>query len=187
MCVVCACFCALVQNRLTGALHSNMFSQTAGLVSPDHRAWPLSLRVLDLSSNVGLSGPLPQAGAGYADLATIDISNTSVSGALPASWAAFPSLQRLSATDTRLQCEFDFDAAAGAVSVGRGTGAVRLGDQPNAPPAAACCPQPGPFRPPPLRRAAGDARHSASTHPLTNLPLTDVHLCLLLLLCARPL
>ena len=104
-----------------------MFSQTAGLVSPDHRAWPLSLRVLDLSSNVGLSGPLPQAGAGYADLRTIDVSNTSVSGALPASWAAFPSLQRLSATDTRLQCELGFDAAAGAVSVGRGQGRAPCG------------------------------------------------------------
>jgi hypothetical protein len=112
-----------------------MFSQTAGLVSPEHRAWPLSLRVLDLSSNFGLSGPLPQAGAGYADLSTIDLSNTSVSGALPASWAAFPSLQRLSATDTRLQCALDFDAAAGAVSGGERawTGAVRLGGQVNAP------------------------------------------------------
>jgi hypothetical protein len=94
------------------------------------------LRVLDLSSNVGLSGPLPQAGAGYADLSTIDVSNTSVSGSLPPSWAAFPSLQRLSVTDTWLQCELDFDAAAGAVSVGRGTGAGWLAGQPNAPRAA---------------------------------------------------
>ena len=124
-----------------------MFSQTAGLVSPEQRAWPLSLRVLDLSSNVGLLGPLPQAGSGYADLAAIDLSNTSVSGALPASWAAFPSLQRLSATDTRLQCELGFDAAAGAVSVGRGTGAVRMGGQlsgqPNARAAATRFPQSG--------------------------------------------
>ena len=99
-----------------------MFAQSSGLVSFLDAAWPLSLRVLDLSSNAGLSGPLPQAGAGYADLSTIDVSNTSVSGALPASWAAFPSLQRLSATDTRLQCALDFDAAAGAVSGGRGEG-----------------------------------------------------------------
>ena len=115
------------QNKLTGSLPSKMFAQSSGLVSYLNAAWPLSLRVLDLSSNVGLTGSLPSAGAGYADLATIDISNTSVSGALPASWAAFPSLQRLSATDTRLRCELDLDAAAGAVSVGRGQGRAPFG------------------------------------------------------------
>ena len=104
------------QNKLTGSLPSKMFAQSSGLVSYLDAAWPLSLRVLDLSSNVGLIGSLPSAGAGYADLAMIDISNTSVSGVLPASWAAFPSLQRLSATDTELSCALAFDVVAGAVS-----------------------------------------------------------------------
>jgi len=79
-------------------------------------AWPLSLRVLDLSSNAGIFGPLPPAGSGYADLATVDLSNTSVSGALPSSWSMFPSLQRLVATDTAMKCALEFNATAGAVS-----------------------------------------------------------------------
>ena len=93
-----------------------MFAHSAGLVGFQNSAWPLSLRVLDLSSNVGIVGPLPQAGAGYADLATVDLSNTSVSGALPSSWSLFPSLQRLVATDTAMACELEFNATAGAVS-----------------------------------------------------------------------
>jgi hypothetical protein len=78
--------------------------------------WPTTVKLLDLSSNVGIIGPLPPAGSGYSDLATIDLSNTSVSGPLPASWSAFPSLQRLTATDTQLACALTFDAAEGSVS-----------------------------------------------------------------------
>jgi len=88
--------------------------------------WPLSLRLLDLSSNVGIVGPLPPAGSGYSDLSTIDLSNTSVSGPLPASWAAFPSLQRLTATDTQLACALTFDAAEGSVSRRRAGGRARI-------------------------------------------------------------
>ena len=91
------------------------------MLSPSSRPvnqpfWPTTIRLLDLSSNVGIVGPLPPAGSGYSDLATIDLSNTSVSGPLPASWSAFPSLQRLTATDTQLACALTFDAAEGAVS-----------------------------------------------------------------------
>ena len=93
-----------------------MFAHSAGLVGFQNSAWPLSLRVLDLSSNVGIVGPLPPAGSGYADLATVDLSHTSVSGPLPPSWSMFPSLQRLSATDTAMKCALGFDAAEGVVS-----------------------------------------------------------------------
>ena len=91
-----------------------MFSPSSHPVHQPY--WPPSLRLLDLSSNVGIVGPLPPAGSGYSDLATVDLSNTSVSGPLPASWSAFPSLQRLIATDTNLSCALTFDAAEGSVS-----------------------------------------------------------------------
>ena len=94
--------------------YPNMFAQSS--VPLDQPYWPPSIRLLDLSSNVGIVGPLPPAGSGYSDLSTIDLSNTSVSGPLPASWSAFPSLQRLTATDTQLACALTFDAAEGSVS-----------------------------------------------------------------------
>jgi hypothetical protein len=127
-------------------------------------AWPLSLRVLDLSSNVGIFGPLPPAGSGYADLTTVDLSNTSVSGALPSSWSLFPSLQRLVATDTAMTCALEFNATDGAVSgEGEGDGRRAAGRRAQR---AARWPQPGPFQPPPLRRATGAARSLALTRPL---------------------
>jgi hypothetical protein len=82
----------------------------------DRPYWPVTVTLLDLSSNVGIIGPLPPAGSGYSDLSTIDLSNTSVSGPLPASWSNFPSLQRFIVTDTNLSCALTFNAAEGSVS-----------------------------------------------------------------------
>jgi hypothetical protein len=93
-----------------------MFFYSSGLTQAMHSVWPLSLRVLDLSSNVGIVGPLPPAGAGYANFATIDLSNTSVSGPIPPSWSVFPSLQRIVVTDTRLTCTLTVNVTDGAVS-----------------------------------------------------------------------
>jgi len=102
------------QNEIRGLFPATAFAQSS--ISLNQPYWPPSIKLLDLSSNLGIVGLLPPAGYGYNDLATIDLSNTSVSGSLPSSWSAFPSLQRLTATDTQLACALSFDAAKGSVS-----------------------------------------------------------------------
>jgi hypothetical protein len=122
----------LAQNALSGTLPTTMFSESS--IPLNQPYWPSTITLLDLSSNVGISGPLPPAGSGYADLSTIDLSNTSVSGPLPSSWSAFPSLQRLIATNTNLSCALTFDAAERVVSglMGgvHGQAAARIRDSP---------------------------------------------------------
>jgi hypothetical protein len=67
-------------------------------------AWPSSLQALTVSRNVGITGPLPEAGEGN-QITTLDLSGTSVGGNIPASWSSLTELQQLSLKGTEVRCQ----------------------------------------------------------------------------------
>jgi hypothetical protein len=107
-------------NQLVGTLPASCFTWTAleeqgnmpdrnvvptGNVLLDTTpTWPQTLVLLDLSNNIDITGPLPDAGGGYEDLAFINLGNTSLFGPVPDSWWRFTALQILNLESTNVSC-----------------------------------------------------------------------------------
>lgn len=95
----------LANNRLSGRLPPDLFTVQLSAQG----AMPLSLRVLDLSGNTELTGPLPAASTSFTKLQEVYFKDTAVTGSLPASWSAFVSLTRLEVENTSLVCDTTTD------------------------------------------------------------------------------